>query len=109
MIAVFRSSLSLIAAFSSLFLGGCIAPAYPYNGSVPYGAVAPGGIPPQPVAVPAPYVASPPPVMIAPVFYPGWGTGYWYRGGYWPSRYGYGFYNGRYYRGNYWHGRYRWR
>ncbi len=107
---------------SSLLLTGCVVPGYPYNGTIPYGALPPGtalaGAPVTAVApgavvsapgasvMPYPYVYAPAPYLIAPTFYGGFGNGYWYGNRFWPYRPGCAFYGGRYYGGyarNYWH------
>lgn len=109
--ALSRLSYSVAAVLSAatLLLDGCVSPGYPYNGSVPYSTAVPPAYPPSAVpvapAVPYPYVYAPAPVLIAPTFYAGWGTGYWYGGRFWPYRAGCAFYGGRYYGGyrhNYW-------
>jgi len=111
----------------ALLLSGCVVPGYPYNGYAPYGtvpaapptvaatqvAVAPAPVPVPPpgvvvgAPVPYPYVYAPAPYLIAPTFYAGFGTGYWYGNRFWPYRPGCAFYGGRYYggyRANYWRG-----
>lgn len=100
MIPAFRICLPLAAALA-LLTTGCVEPGYPYSGSN-VTIVGP--------SAPAPLFA-PPPVVIAPTFYSGWGHGYWYGNQFWPYRPGCGFYNGRYYygnRGGYYHGYHHW-
>jgi hypothetical protein len=81
---------------SLLMISGCAVPGYPYS-SVPQGDYPPPpGYDQQEGYVVA---AAPPPIVITPVYYPVFGYGYWYRGGYWPYRNGCNFYNGRYYQG----------
>jgi len=75
-----RYPLLLLATLLPLLFIGCVYPGYPY-GTVPYGA--------------------PPPIVITPNLYPGYGYGYWYGGRFCSYRRGYYFHNGCYYRGNY--------
>jgi hypothetical protein len=80
----FLSPLLILAASLPLLLAGCVVPGSPY------------GYAPPPVVAP--------PVVLSPIFYPGYGYGYWYGGRFCGYRRGYNFHNGSYYRGNYWNG-----
>lgn len=87
-----HSFLILLAALILTLLSGCVVPGYPYAG--------PPSCVPQPLIPPAAYYSTPP-VVIAPIFYQGYGYGYWYRGNFCPYHRGYYFHNGCYHRGNY--------
>ena len=112
-----RFSVVIAASLSVavLLLSGCLAPGYPYNGTIPVpsAGIAPQQVPPPGVVVTTPvypsypYAYAPAPVIIAPSFYEGRGNGYWYGNRFWPYHNGCHFYNGRYYggyNGNYWNG-----
>ena len=104
----------VLVLLTTLLLGGCVIPGYPYNGGIPQGAIPPGAVPPQaatyyygaPAALP--YAYAPAQIIVAPTFYFGWGYGYWYGNRFWPYRNNYGFWNGRYYNGYRWNGYRNW-
>ena len=87
------SPLTAVITLVPLLLAGCVVPGVPYDGTVPYGVVAPVG-PPAPI-----YYNAAPSVVIAPTNYPGYGYGYWYANRFCGYRNGYYFRNGSYYRG----------
>lgn len=84
---------------SLLAITGCVVPGYPYNGTIPPGAI-PAGQPCPQVTVPSAYI--PPQIIVAPTYYNGCGYGYWYGNRFWPYRNNCGFWNGNYYGGYRW-------
>ena len=99
-----------LPAILGLLLAGCVVPGTPYNGTIPTGAVAQGSaiqgsVPPPPIIQPVlAYPYGPPQIIVAPSYYNGCGTGYWYGNRFWPYRRNCGFWNGRYYNGYRWNG-----